>query len=91
MLAKNTLSWLVYARMGLTIPELRYALAIEEGASELDEENLEEADEIISACAGLVAINKETNKIRLFHYTTQEYFVKALPHTLITHNPNKHH
>lgn len=31
-------------------------------------------EDIISACAGLVTIDKESNIIRLVHYTAQEYF-----------------
>ena len=72
-LAKQTLSWIVYATRQLSVLELRYALAVEDEATELDEENLAETDEIIHACAGLVTIEQDTNIIRLVHYTTQEY------------------
>ena len=82
-LAKQTLSWIVYATRQLRVLELRHALAIEDEATELDEENLTEADEIISACAGLVTIENDTDIIRLVHYTTQEYlerkFVSWMP------------
>ena len=72
-LAKQTLSWIVYATRQLSLLELRHALAVEDKATELDEENLAEADEIVSACAGLVTIERDTDIIRLVHYTTQEY------------------
>lgn len=77
-LAKRTLSWIVYATRQLSVSELRHALAVENEAIELDEENLEETDEIINACAGLVTIEEDTNIIRLVHYTTQEYLERKL-------------
>ena len=77
-LAKQALSWIVYATRQLSVMELRHALAVEDEATELDEENLTEADEIVSACAGLVTIEEDTNIIRLVHYTTQEYLERKL-------------
>ena len=78
-LARKTLMWIVYAQRELTVEELRYALAIEENSSELDEENLEDTDQIISACKGLVTLDHETEIVRLVHYTTQEYLKRILP------------
>ena len=77
-LAKQVLSWLVCAKRELTIEELRHALAIELDATDLDEENMVEADEIVSCCAGLVTLNRTTDVVHLVHYTTQEYFELTL-------------
>ncbi|KAF2468410.1 uncharacterized protein BDR25DRAFT_265562, partial [Lindgomyces ingoldianus] len=73
-LAKQVLSWITCAKRPLTTLEVQHALAVEIGASELDEENLPEIEEMVSVCAGLVTVNEESNIIRLVHYTTQEYF-----------------
>ena len=73
-LAKKVLSWITYAHRPLKVIELRHALAIEVGASELDEDNIPEGEDLISACAGLVTIDQESNVVRLVHYTTHEYF-----------------
>ncbi|KFY83078.1 hypothetical protein V498_08310, partial [Pseudogymnoascus sp. VKM F-4517 (FW-2822)] len=72
--AKTALSWITYAERQLTTTELCHALAVEEGASELDEDNIPDIEDITSVCAGLVEVDKESNVIRLVHYTTQEYF-----------------
>ncbi|KGO63346.1 hypothetical protein PEX1_050930 [Penicillium expansum] len=72
-LAMQTLSWLACARRPLTSLELQHALAIEEGESSLDEENLPEVEDILAVCAGLVTVENESGIIRLVHYTTQEY------------------
>ncbi|KAL8661075.1 MAG: hypothetical protein Q9202_005947 [Teloschistes flavicans] len=77
-LAKQILYWIVYAARQLRASELQEALAVEEGTSELDEENKPDFDEMISVCMGLVTIDPYSNVIRLVHYTTQE-FLENLP------------
>ncbi|KAJ5592115.1 hypothetical protein N7537_009019 [Penicillium hordei] len=72
-LAMQTLSWLTCAKRPLTSLELQHALAIEEGESTIDEENMPEVEDILAVCSGLVTIENESGIIRLVHYTTQEY------------------
>ena len=76
-LAKQALSWICFAERHLTSTELQSALAIEEGTSDLDKDNIPEIEDIVSACAGLVVVDEESGIIRLVHYTTQEYFEKT--------------
>jgi hypothetical protein len=76
-LAKQVLSWITCAKRPLTTTELQHALAVEMGESELDEDNLQETEGMVSACAGLVTVDKESHIIRLVHYTTQEYFERT--------------
>ncbi|KAL9082809.1 MAG: hypothetical protein Q9165_008768 [Trypethelium subeluteriae] len=76
-LARRALAWITYAQRLLTTAELLHALAIELGESTLDYENLNDIDQIVSVCSGLVTVDKESNIIRLTHYTTQEYFEKV--------------
>ena len=73
-LAKRVLSWIICAKRPLTTLELRHALTVEAGDSELGEDNLQEIEEIVLMCAGLVTVDEESNIIRLVHYTTQAYF-----------------
>ena len=76
-LAMRVLSWITCAKRRLTTSELRYALAVEVGESELDEDNLPEIEDMVSVCAGLVIVDEESDVIRLVHYTTQEYFERT--------------
>ncbi|KAK1479142.1 ankyrin repeat protein [Colletotrichum tamarilloi] len=76
-LAKDTLSWICCARRPLDTVELQHALAVEEGTTKLDEDNLPELEDIVSVCAGLVTIDEESKIIRLVHYTTQEFFERT--------------
>ena len=76
-LAILVLSWITCARRRLTSLELRHALAVEAGNSVLDEDNVPEIAEAVSVCAGLVTVEKESDIVRLVHYTTQEYFERT--------------
>lgn len=78
-LAYQVLEWLTRARRALTSWELRHALAVELDSDEghLDQDNLPEEDELVSACAGLVTVDKASGIIRLVHYTAQDFFEKT--------------
>ncbi|KAF9772566.1 hypothetical protein IL306_009722 [Fusarium sp. DS 682] len=75
--AKQVLSWIVNAKRPLTTLELQHALAVEPTVPNLDKERLPQIDHILSVCAGLVTVDKESNIIRLVHYTTQQYFERS--------------
>ena len=75
-LAKIVISWITYAKRQLTTKQLGEALAVEPGDSELNEDNIPDAEDILSVCCGLVTVDKESQVVRLIHYTTQEYFEK---------------
>jgi hypothetical protein len=73
MLAKRVLAWVSHARRPLRVEELRHALAVEKGASELDPENLCLMKTLLSACVGMIVVDKQRNTIRLVHLTAREY------------------
>ena len=78
ILAKNVLTWITYARLPLTTAELCHALAVHPGQENLDPDNVPDAEDLVSVCAGLVAVDEESNIIRLVHYTAQEYFERMI-------------
>ena len=79
-LAMQVLAWITCAKRPLTTLELQHALAVEIDESELDEENLPQIEDMVSTCAGLVTVDKESDIIRLVHHTTQEYFRRTQQH-----------
>ncbi|KAH7019861.1 hypothetical protein EDB80DRAFT_759906 [Ilyonectria destructans] len=79
-LAKRVLLWITGAKRPLTTLELQHALAVEVGEPELDKENLTHIEDMVSVCAGLVTVDKESDIIRLVHYTTQKYFEETQSH-----------
>ena len=70
LLANKVLSWITCAKRPLTTIELQHAIAVEIDEAELDEDNLPGIEDMVTVCAGLVAIDKESDIIRLVHYTT---------------------
>lgn len=76
-MAQKVLSWITCAKQPLTITELQHALAVEVDMPYLDEENLPDPEDIISSCAGLVTVDRQSHIIRWIHYTTQEYFERS--------------
>ncbi|KAB5558216.1 hypothetical protein GE09DRAFT_1173204 [Coniochaeta sp. 2T2.1] len=79
-LAKQVLAWITCAARPLSITEIQHALAVEVGTRELDQDNLPDLEDLVSVCAGLVAVDEESHIIRLAHYTTQEYFARTKEH-----------
>ena len=75
--ADQLLTWIIFAMRPMTVVELQHALAVELDEPDLDEDNIPDADEMVSWCAGLVVVDEESQIIRLVHYTTQEYFERA--------------
>lgn len=78
--AIQVLSWITCARRPLSALELQHALAVKIGESELDNENLPQIEDMVSACAGFVTVEQQSGIIRFVHYTTQEYFEQTQIH-----------
>jgi ankyrin repeat protein len=72
-MAKKLLAWILCARRPLSTLEVIHALAVEPGDTEIDEDNILEADQLLTICAGLVTIDEHSDNVRFIHYTTQEY------------------
>ena len=73
-LAIATLAWVSLAMRPLTLRELQCALSVEPGDSTMDEADFVDEETLSAICAGLVVVDRESQIIRLAHYTTQEYF-----------------
>ncbi|KAJ3532443.1 hypothetical protein NM208_g8432 [Fusarium decemcellulare] len=73
-LAMRVLSWITCAKRQLTTKELQDALATKRGKPSLDTRDVIRIEDMVSVCAGLVTVDKESRVIRLAHYTTQQYF-----------------
>ena len=76
-LARRILAWLTFTKRQLSILELQHALAVDRNILSLDEDNLLDADDMASVCAGLVTIDHESNVIRLVHYTTLAFIERT--------------
>ncbi|KAI9708026.1 MAG: hypothetical protein M1820_004230 [Bogoriella megaspora] len=74
--AMEALKWIVFSLRPLLIGELQHALATRPGDVEFDLEGVDQPEEIISICQGLVVLEGHSQTVRLVHYTAKEYFEK---------------
>ena len=51
-------------------------MEMEPDENHLDNDSITSVEILLSVCAGIVVIEQESQKVRLVHYTTQEYFDK---------------
>jgi ankyrin repeat protein len=79
-LAIDILMWITCAKRQLRCHELQEALGVEPGKACLDKDNVPRIKAIVSVCAGLVEVDKQSDVIRLIHHTTQEYFARKQNH-----------
>ncbi|OAL44846.1 hypothetical protein IQ07DRAFT_481270, partial [Pyrenochaeta sp. DS3sAY3a] len=76
-LAIQALAWITFARTPLTQIGLRDALGVESGEPHFDPDNCPDIEDVLSACAGLLTIDHESDVARLVHFTLQEYFERT--------------
>ncbi|KAK2608640.1 hypothetical protein QQS21_002869 [Conoideocrella luteorostrata] len=77
-LAKRIFTWLTLAKRPINVLELQHALAIQTGENPLDPETWQNSSDFPNICCGLITIERETNIIRLVHFTVQHYFENTL-------------
>src|ERR1700733_11071234 len=73
-LARKVLSWVIHAKRALSTREVQHAVAVSSDMTKLDEDFIPDMEILDSVCAGLVTVDKDSDIIRLVHYTTREYF-----------------
>jgi hypothetical protein len=75
-LAYRVLCWILNARRILRLDELQHALAVKPGDCAFNEDGVTPDSLITSVSAGLIAVDPESGKIGLVHFTVDEYFKK---------------
>jgi ankyrin repeat protein len=76
-LASRILSLILCAKRPLSTLQVRHALMIQIGDIELDHDSILEVEDILSVCAGLLAVDEKSESIRFVHYTAQEYLQRT--------------
>ena len=85
-IAHETLVWVSRCRRPLTIVELQCALGLELGDTNYNPENTVLESDILDACGALITVERESNALRLVHYSAREYLEK----TSNVHFPEAH-
>jgi hypothetical protein len=70
--AWQTLTWIFYVARPLAMYELREAITVRSGDTELDE-NLPHPDDILKVCESLVVWDSLSEVVRSTHYSVQEF------------------
>ncbi|KAH8703510.1 putative ankyrin repeat-containing protein [Talaromyces proteolyticus] len=78
-LAHSIFRWLIASKRILTVMELCTALAVAEGASEIDELAIPSSDMVIDVCGGFVTLDEASKSVRIAHATAKDYLLKVLP------------
>ncbi|KAG8525749.1 uncharacterized protein KY384_000509 [Bacidia gigantensis] len=76
-LASDVLLWLGCVFRPLNIRALQHALAIMPDIPSIQADAVPGVDMILSVCAGLVSVQKETGTIQLVHYTAKEWLDRS--------------
>lgn len=87
-LALKILSWITYAKAPLKSTVLQHAVAVAENTKDISDDDLIDVEDLVSVCAGIVTVDRESGIIRLVHYTTQKYLQNYLQSQLPTVNIN---
>lgn len=85
-MAKRVLRWLIYNCdvSPMQIDQILEGIAVEIGETAMDPENkLNEPEDILDICGGLVVMDDDGRRLRLAHFTVKEYLVS----TVITQGP----
>lgn len=75
-LAEKALCWIAYSFRPFSADELQEALAINLDETDFDIDAMPGISLILDVCAGLLIHDEEDKKIRLVHFTAQDYFNK---------------
>ena len=72
-LGMAAIMWISHSERPLKANELCHALAVEIGSPNLNTENVPSIGTVLACCQGLIVVEKETSRVRLIHFTLQEY------------------
>jgi hypothetical protein len=78
-LATRILEWITFAKEPLKDITVQHAVATVSKGTDIEDDDLILVDDLVSTCAGMVTLDRESGIIRLVHYTTQKYLESKLP------------
>jgi hypothetical protein len=71
------LTWIFHAARPLKMDELRVALDVEDGYSNIDDEPQFSKDDIVEMCQSLVVYEESSGVVRFVHPTVQEFLISC--------------
>ncbi|KAH6909747.1 hypothetical protein BKA70DRAFT_1148288 [Coprinopsis sp. MPI-PUGE-AT-0042] len=90
LLARNVLTWVLFATRSLNIQELRAAVATCPSTHQFVPDRLVQESVLTGVCHGLVIVEEQTRVVRLVHYTAKDTLKRLItetspqPHALLS-------
>ncbi|EXK85366.1 hypothetical protein FOQG_10724 [Fusarium oxysporum f. sp. raphani 54005] len=84
-LARHVFTWVVNAKVGLTVDQVRDAYAIQKSGGAQYQESRPPEDTVLSSCAGLIIEDHETKTLRLVHGSLKSHLQK---HDVLYNHPD---
>ena len=84
-LGLKILMWVLYSERPLKAEELRHALGVEQGSTDIDHENIPALRTLLASSLGLVTVEASSSTMRLVHFTLQE---QLLSDSTLFHSPH---
>jgi len=84
-LGMEAIMWIAYSERPLEPDELCQALGVAIGSTDLDNDNAPSIRTILNCGLGLVTVDSSSSKVRLVHFTLQEYI---LENPTVFYNPH---
>jgi len=72
-LGMAALMWISHSEQPLNVDEIRHALAVELGSTDIYADNLPSIRTVLDCCQGLVTVDEGSSTIRLIHFTLKKY------------------
>ena len=72
-LGMSALMWISRSERPMSSDELCHALGVQIGSTDPNPDSIPSIQTILASCLGLVTVDKEESKVRLVHFTLQEY------------------
>jgi len=69
----GALMWISRSERPMSADELCHALGVQIGSTDPNPDSIPSIQTVLASCLGLVTVDKEESKVRLVHFTLQEY------------------
>jgi ankyrin repeat protein len=84
-LALRALKWVYFAREPLDLKDFQYAMVINQGDTNIQQNRVDEPEYVASVCAGMIQLDSEAQVIRPVHETAQDYFERQANESAAAH------
>jgi hypothetical protein len=82
-LVRKILSWIYYTPHPLLMAELRHAIAIDEGDTDINEDYFLDGPSIIEICESLLSFDKLSGMVTYSHFTVYQFLQRDSTHLLL--------